>query len=100
MKKVIFAADYSQYIHCCHRNNLNPKHVPHITSLAQLEAIDEAVWPIFFGTSHPDNDFLEEAIRVMKSKGILMGGKHINLERRPPGELESIKTKRARAFDD
>lgn len=100
MKKVIFAADYSQYIHCCHRNNLNPRYVPHITSIAQLEAIDEAINPIFFGTSHPDNEFLEEAIRVMKSKGILQGGKHINLERRAPGETESLRIKRSRAFDD
>ncbi len=98
LKKVIFAENYEQYIRCCHHNNLNPKYVPFITSINQIEEIRESISPVYFGAfwEHPGYKDME---RAMKSKGINVGGKRINLDRRPPGELEDESIRKSRIGD-
>lgn len=76
MKKIIIAKSYEDYIRCCHRNCLNPKEVPHITEVSQLEKIHESVEPIFFGVQE-DTPKYHELVRIMRSKGIRAQGKYI-----------------------
>jgi hypothetical protein len=79
MRVVIIAGNYEQYIRCCHQKCLNPKEVPFITEPSQIEMLNCAVNPIYFGTFY-DNPKYNEIERLMKSKGIRADGRPVEID--------------------